>query len=100
MVLELNRRYPGLGRQIEESMAVAIDGEIFQDAYLVPLKPESEIYLIPKIGGNRARREEPCSSQPDSDELRDGEPVPAYDRAADDRMGQPARVLIPKIGGG
>ena len=69
MVLELDRRYPGLGRQIEGSMAVAIDGEIFQDAYLVPLKPESEIYLIPKIGGNRARREEPCSSQPDSDEL-------------------------------
>jgi len=65
-----------------------------------PTKPESEIYLIPKIGGNRARREEPRSSQPDSDELRDGEPVPAYDRAADDRMGQPARVLIPKIGGG
>jgi molybdopterin synthase sulfur carrier subunit len=51
MVLELDRRYPGLDRQIEESMAVAIDGEIFQDAYLVPLKPESEIYLIPKIGG-------------------------------------------------
>src|SRR6266478_6282466 len=51
MVLELDRRYPGLGRQIEESVAVAIDGEIFQDAYLVPLKPESEIYLIPKIGG-------------------------------------------------
>src|SRR5207245_1798058 len=51
MVLELDRRYPGLGRQIEESMAVAIDGEIFQDAYLAPLNPESEIYLIPKIGG-------------------------------------------------
>jgi len=32
MVLELDRRYPGLGRQIEESMPVAIDGEIFQDA--------------------------------------------------------------------
>src|SRR4029077_17111964 len=52
MVLELDRRYPGLDRQIEESMAVAIDGEIFQDAYLVPLKPESEIYLIPQ---NRRR---------------------------------------------
>jgi hypothetical protein len=51
MVLELDRRFPGLGRQIDESMAVAIDGEIFQDAYLAPLKPESEIYLIPKIGG-------------------------------------------------
>ena len=51
MVLELDRRFPGLGRQIDESMAVAIDGEIFQDAYLAPLKPDSEIYLIPKIGG-------------------------------------------------
>jgi len=48
MVLELDRRYPGLGRQIEESMAVAIDGEIFQDAYLVPLKPESEILPDPQ----------------------------------------------------
>ena len=51
MVLELDRRFPGLGRQIEESMAVAIDGEIFQDAYLAQLNPGSEIYLIPKIGG-------------------------------------------------
>ena len=48
MVLELNRRHPGLGRQIEESMAVAIDGEIFQDAYLVPLNPESEILPDPQ----------------------------------------------------
>jgi molybdopterin synthase sulfur carrier subunit len=51
LVLELEQRYPGLGKQIEESMAVAIDGEIFQDAYAAELKPGSEIYLIPKIGG-------------------------------------------------
>lgn len=51
LVLELERRYPGLGKQVEESMAVAIDGEIYQDAYAAPLKPESEIYLIPKIAG-------------------------------------------------
>jgi molybdopterin converting factor small subunit len=51
LILELDRRFPGLGREIEESMAVAIDGEIFQDAYLAPLNPDSEIYLIPKIGG-------------------------------------------------
>ena len=49
---EANENFANLlGRQIEKSMAVAIDGEIFQDAYLAPLKPESEIYLIPKIGG-------------------------------------------------
>jgi hypothetical protein len=29
MVLELERRYPRLGRHIDESMAVAIGGEIF-----------------------------------------------------------------------
>jgi molybdopterin converting factor small subunit len=51
LILELDRRYPGLGHQVEEAMAVAIDGEIFQDAYLAPLNPDSEIYLIPKIGG-------------------------------------------------
>jgi hypothetical protein len=50
-VLELHRRFPGLGRQIEESMAVAIEGDIFQDAYKTQLRPESEIYLILKIGG-------------------------------------------------
>jgi hypothetical protein len=29
---------------------VAIDGEIFQDTYPAQLTPESEIYLIPKLG--------------------------------------------------
>jgi hypothetical protein len=32
-------------------MAVAIDGGIDQDAHLVPLDPDREIYLIPKIVG-------------------------------------------------
>jgi hypothetical protein len=40
-----------LGHQVEEGMAVAIDGEIWQDAYLAPLGSDSEVYLIPKIGG-------------------------------------------------
>jgi hypothetical protein len=32
-------------------MAIAIDGQIYQDAYRAPLKPESEIWLIPRIAG-------------------------------------------------
>jgi len=51
LVLELEQRFPGLGKQVEEGMAVAIDGEIFQDSYAVQLRPDSEIVLIPKIGG-------------------------------------------------
>jgi molybdopterin synthase sulfur carrier subunit len=51
MITELERRFPGLGHQIDEGMAVAINGEIFQDAYQTPLSPDSEVVLIPKIGG-------------------------------------------------
>jgi len=51
LLLELDRRFPGLGRQIEEGMAVAIDGTIYQDTYVVPLRPESEVCLIPRIAG-------------------------------------------------
>ena len=51
MIVELDRRFPGLGQQIDESMAVAIDGTIFQDAYQAQLNPDSEVVLIPKIGG-------------------------------------------------
>jgi hypothetical protein len=51
MIIELDRRFPGLGQQIDESMAVAINGEIYQDAYMARLEPDSEVVLIPKIGG-------------------------------------------------
>jgi sulfur-carrier protein len=51
LIRELNDRFPGLGTHVEESMAIAIDGEIYQDAYSAELKPDSEIFIIPKIGG-------------------------------------------------
>jgi molybdopterin converting factor small subunit len=50
-IVELDRRYPGFGDHIERRMAIAIDGEIHQDALFVPLTPASEVYLIPRIGG-------------------------------------------------
>ena len=51
LIAELDRRFPGLGHQIDEGMAVAIDGEIYQDAWQARLEPLSEVVLIPKIGG-------------------------------------------------
>jgi len=51
LVRELDERFPGLGKQVEEGMAVAIDGEIFQDAYSASFGEDSEVVLIPKIGG-------------------------------------------------
>ncbi len=51
LVRELDQRFPGLGTQVEEGMAIAIDGVIYQDAYDAKLDEGSEIYLIPKIAG-------------------------------------------------
>ncbi len=51
LVRELDERFPGLGTQVEEGMAIAIDGVIYQDAYGAKLEEGSEIYLIPKIAG-------------------------------------------------
>ena len=51
LILELETRFPGFGDFVERRMAIAIDGEIHQDAWGSPLRPNSEVYLIPKIGG-------------------------------------------------
>ena len=47
----LGTRFPALEPHLEEGLAVAIDGEIFQDALFAPIGPESEVHIIPKIGG-------------------------------------------------
>jgi molybdopterin converting factor small subunit len=51
MIAELDSRYPGFADHVERRMAVAIDGEIHQDALFADLRPGSEVYLIPRIGG-------------------------------------------------
>jgi molybdopterin converting factor small subunit len=51
MIRELEHRWPGLGDYVERRMAIAIDGEIFQDADAAGLGAASEVCLIPKIGG-------------------------------------------------
>ncbi len=51
MIRELEPRYPGLGDYVERRMAIAIDGEIFQDANGAVFRDGSEVCLIPKIGG-------------------------------------------------
>ena len=51
LIAALDARYPGLGDYIDRRMAISIDGEIHQDAGAVPLTPQSEVFLIPRIGG-------------------------------------------------
>jgi molybdopterin converting factor small subunit len=47
----LGARYPALKPHLEEGLAVAIDGQIYQDAWLEPIPPDSEVHLLPQIAG-------------------------------------------------
>ncbi|MFP6773344.1 MAG: MoaD/ThiS family protein [Alphaproteobacteria bacterium] len=51
MVKALEEKYPGLGKEIETTMSVAIDGTILPDPFLEAVTEQSEIYILPKIGG-------------------------------------------------
>ena len=51
LIAALDARFPGLGDFIDRRMAFAIDGEIHQNAWFSPIGADSEVYLIPKIGG-------------------------------------------------
>lgn len=39
----LEQRYPALGPHLNEGIAVAINGEIFQDGWLEPIPPDSTL---------------------------------------------------------
>ena len=48
----LSERYPALAPHLEQdSFAIAVDGEIFQDVWFAPIGPDSEVHLIPAIRG-------------------------------------------------
>ncbi len=43
-------------RHLEEGVAVAIDGQIYQDALFQPIGPNSEVFLLPQIAGGSPER--------------------------------------------
>jgi molybdopterin converting factor small subunit len=43
--------HPVLERHLAEGVAVAIDGQIYQDALLEPIDLSSEVFIIPQIAG-------------------------------------------------
>jgi|TARA_B110000116_G_C16672094_1_gene506708 molybdopterin converting factor small subunit len=50
LLQELVRRYPAVEDRLGE-MAVAVDGDIYHDADYVPLQPNSDVHLVPRIAG-------------------------------------------------
>jgi sulfur-carrier protein len=47
----LAARFPELAPHLAQGLAVAIDGQIYQDDLLVPIAPESEVHVLPQIAG-------------------------------------------------
>ena len=50
---QLTDLHPALGPHLEEGVAVAIDGQIYQDALLEPIEADSEVFVLPQISGGR-----------------------------------------------
>jgi molybdopterin converting factor small subunit len=48
---QLSELHPALGPHLDEGIAVAIDGQIFQDSLFEPIGPDSEVFLLPQIAG-------------------------------------------------
>ena len=45
----LDADFPGLGKEIEQAQILAIDGEMFREPFMQTIKPDSEVYVLPKI---------------------------------------------------
>ena len=47
----LGEKFPDIVPHLADGMAVAIDGQIYQDALLQPIPNNREVHIIPKIAG-------------------------------------------------
>jgi molybdopterin converting factor small subunit len=48
---QLAELYPEIEPHLSEGVAVAIDGQIYQDDLFQPIAPDSEVFLLPQIAG-------------------------------------------------
>ncbi len=51
LMRRLGERFPALAPHLDDGLAVVIDGEIHQDDWFAELEPDSEVHLMPRIGG-------------------------------------------------
>jgi molybdopterin converting factor small subunit len=51
LLRKLVEQYPAMQTQLDEGIAVSINGEIYRDRWAEPLPADAEIYLLPRIAG-------------------------------------------------
>ena len=47
----LGEKFPALAPHLAQGLAVAIDGQIYQDALLQEIGVESEVHILPQLAG-------------------------------------------------
>ena len=47
----LGAKYPELAPHLEDGLAVAIDGQIYQDSLFEPIGEKAEVHILPQIAG-------------------------------------------------
>jgi sulfur-carrier protein len=48
---KLGATYPALAPHLEQGLAVAIDGQIYQDALFQAIGRDSDVHILPQIAG-------------------------------------------------
>ncbi len=48
---QLAEAYPGIQPQIDRGVSVVIDGLVYNDSWFTPVRPDSEVVLLPRIVG-------------------------------------------------
>ena len=51
LIRELRRRYPDIPEDIEDELAISIDGVLHQDDWFAKFGADSEVHLLPRISG-------------------------------------------------
>ncbi len=51
LFVRLGEKFPELAPHLEDGLAVAIDGQIYQETLIQPIEPDSSVQILPQIAG-------------------------------------------------
>lgn len=51
LLARLGDAYPSLRPILDKGVAVAVDGRVYRGAFLQPIRPDSEVVLLPPLQG-------------------------------------------------
>ena len=51
LLRELIEQYPGMQNQLDDGIAVSVNGQIFRDSWSHEIPEDAEVFLLPRIQG-------------------------------------------------